>query len=74
LAGFIEGDGHFAVRASATSSSKKINSPKIECRFELAAKTTYLYDGLRHHNGFMEYIAIFLGCSVGEVISNSKFL
>lgn len=69
FSGFIEADGHFSVRA--TVSSKKY-SPIVECRLELVQRQIY-HNGLSNHS-FMEAIAIFLGCSLGEIVSNSRFL
>lgn len=62
LSGFIEGDGHFSVRA--TLPNKKINYPKVECRIELVQRQIY-HNGLSNYN-FMQDIAIFLDSSINE--------
>jgi len=60
LSGFIEADGHFSVRTTATS-----KYPRVECKFELSQRQN-------DHNGrnsyeFLETIAKFLLSSVKAV-------
>lgn len=69
LAGFIEGDGSFQVRATASNAINKY--PIVECRFEICQSKT-------NNNGFSNYdfmldIANFLDSSFKEVLVNSKF-
>lgn len=63
FAGFIDGDGHFFVRAS--SSKTKRVSPVVECRFELVQRQIY-HNGLSNYV-FMHEIAKFLNNKLGVV-------
>lgn len=60
LAGFIDADGHFSVRATTVS-----KYPKIECKFELSQRQN---DHNNENNyGFLSLIAEFLISSVKEI-------
>ena len=64
LAGFIEGDGSFQVRATAPNAKNKY--PKVECRFELCQSQT-CYNGSSNYS-FISDIATFFGSSFKEVV------
>ncbi|AKQ53302.1 laglidadg endonuclease (mitochondrion) [Sclerotinia sclerotiorum 1980 UF-70] len=67
FAGFIDGDGHFSVRASS-SKTKRVN-PVVECRLELVQRQIY-HNGLSNYE-FMHDIAKFLNSKLGVVRSDS---
>uniref|UniRef100_UPI001FA6D73A hypothetical protein n=1 Tax=Ciborinia camelliae TaxID=647257 RepID=UPI001FA6D73A len=67
FAGFIDGDGHFSVRA--TSSKTKRANPVVECRFELVQRQIY-HNGLSNYE-FMDGIAKFLDSKLGVTRSDS---
>lgn len=67
FAGFIDGDGHFSVRA--TSSKTKRANPVVECRFELVQRQIY-HNGLSNYE-FMHEIAKFLDSKLGVARSDS---
>lgn len=67
FAGFIDGDGHFSVRA--TGSKTKRTNPVVECRFELVQRQIY-HNGLSNYE-FMYEIAKFLDSKLGVVRSDS---
>nr|QBM09619.1 hypothetical protein [Dactylella sp.] len=68
LAGFIDGDGSFQVRATAPNVRNKY--PIVECRFEICQSKTN-HNGSSHYD-FMSDIANFLDSSFKEVLVNSK--
>ena len=63
LAGFIEADGHFSIRATE---GKQI---KVECKFELSQAQKNLY-GTSY--SIMKEISEFLNCSFKEIRTDSK--
>lgn len=67
FAGFIDGDGHFSVRA--TSSKTKRANPVVECRFELVQRQIY-HNGLSNYE-FMYEIAKFLDSKLGVARSDT---
>ncbi len=67
-AGFIDGDGHFSVRATAPN--KKRNYPIVECRLELVQRQIY-HNGISNYS-FMLDIATFLETSLKEVRVDSN--
>lgn len=67
LAGFIEADGHFAVRTTLASKDK---SMKLECKFELS-QSQIDHEG-RNKFYFLNIIAIFLNTVVKSIRQNSK--
>lgn len=67
FAGFIDGDGHFSVRASS-SKTKRVN-PVVECRLELVQRQI-CHNGLSNYE-FMHDIAKFLNSKLGVVRSDS---
>nr|QBM31567.1 hypothetical protein [Arthrobotrys musiformis] len=69
LAGFIDGDGSFQVRATALNARNKY--PIVECRFEICQSKTY-NNGLSNYD-FMWDIANFIDSSFKEVLVNLKF-
>lgn len=69
LAGFIDGDGHFSVRASS-SKTKRVN-PVVECRLELVQRQVYHGDAGLSNYEFMLEIAKFLNSKLGVVRSDS---
>lgn len=69
LAGFIDGEGSFQVRATASNARNKY--PVIECRFEICQSKTY-YNGSSNYD-FMYHIANFLESSFKEVLVKRKF-
>jgi hypothetical protein len=69
LAGFIESDGHFSVRASLKTQGKNSYN-KFECKFELSQRQ---YDHNNHDNfQFLDSIAKMLLTSVKEIRINTK--
>lgn len=65
--GFIDGDGHFSVRA--TGSKTKRTNTVFECRFELVQRQIYR-NGLSNYE-FMYEIAKFLDSKLGVARSDS---
>lgn len=70
LAGFIEADGHFNLRATSGNTNTNTNTnTKVECKFELSqAKQTIYGDSYL----IMKEISEFLNCSLKEIRINSK--
>lgn len=63
LAGFIEADGHFSVRATETGLY-----PKVECRFELCQAKTSLHGSSRE---IMQEISEFLNLTLKDIRDNT---
>jgi hypothetical protein len=70
FAGFIDGDGHFSVRATSSKTKRAVASATVvECRFELVQRQTY-HNGLSNYE-FMYEIAKFLDSKLGVARSDS---
>lgn len=68
LAGFIEADGHFNLRATEGNTNTNTNT-KVECKFELSqAKQTLYGDSYL----IMKEISEFLNCSLKEIRITSR--
>ncbi len=68
LSGFIEADGHFSIRTTSSQTSRKSESIKVECKFELCQAQNSESNHL-----IMQEIAEFLQCSMKEVRTTSNF-